>query len=130
MVAETLLIPAINTNIRWRFDSARIRMEKTSKANLRSCTPEVREKISRTIKRLRKMERIRVMSGMKQETKYPVSLIPPKTVKAAYRLRYRRNYFADTDVADRYTLFYDEHTRRSRREEYFTRKYGLKFRQA
>lgn len=99
------------------------------KNNKYSPTPETVEKIRQSMKRLHKTERFRVMSGMKQKTKYRYNIVPQKNLRVIANLRHRYKYFRDMDVADGYTLFYDEQTQRCR-EEYYTKKYGLKFKQA
>lgn len=88
-------------------------------------TPEV---ISKSTARRRKtvlMEKFRIMSGMRQQTKLVISMLPKKTSASIRRLVYRYNYFrSETDFL---TLHYDEQTRRTSREEYFSKRYGIKF---
>ena len=98
-----------------------------------SHTAEVVEKIRKARVHNDKMERFRIYSGMKQKTKYHISVIPNKTRFAMYNLCKLRNYFRDED-ADSYNLYYDSKTNRANYhgydEVYFSKKYGIQFIQA
>ena len=88
-------------------------------------TPEV---ISRRSARRRKtvlMEKFRIMSGMRQQTKLVISMLPRKTSSSIQHLVSRYSYFRSE--TDSLTLHYDKQTRRTSREEYFSRRYGIKF---
>lgn len=88
-------------------------------------TPEV---ISRRSAKRRKtvlMEKFRIMSGMRQQTKLVISMLPRKTSSSIRHLVSRYSYFRSE--TDSLALHYDEQTRRTSREEYFSRRYGIKF---
>ena len=74
-----------------------------------------------TWKRKRRMDELRVLSGMSQKTRFKLKSINSK----AYNLEHRYGYFGVDGEA--YTLFYDKETRRCRHEGYYSRKYGLRF---
>ena len=75
------------------------------------------------------MERFRVMSGLPQKTKMRIATRPTKAYKAIWYLVNMRNYFRDIEVGGRFTLYYDEQTKRSGKEDYYTKSCGLTFEQ-
>lgn len=87
-------------------------------------TRESIEKRVKTRKRTIRMERLRILSGEKQQTKLKVIKMPNKTYHAKYNLIYRHGYFPYEN--EPYVLGYDQDTRRVE-EEYFKKKYGLSF---
>lgn len=91
--------------------------------------PEVKRKSIETKKRTWMMERFRVMSGLPQKTKLRVATRPVKVYKAIWYLVNMRNYFRDIEVGGRFTLYYDGETKRSGKEEYYTKSCGLTFEQ-
>ena len=76
-------------------------------------------------KRKRRMDELRVLSGMSQKTRFKLKSINSKAYKAKWYLEHRYGYFGVDGEA--YTLFYDKETRRCRHEGYYSRKYGLRF---
>ncbi len=95
----------------------------------KSHTPEIYDKIRKARCHNHRMERFRVMSGLPQKTKYHISMVPRRVLFAVSGLCTRRNYYRDPN--DPYTLYYDSQTRRcdskSYYEDYYTRKYGIRF---
>lgn len=91
--------------------------------------PEIWRKSAETRKRTMMMERFRVMSGMPQKTKMRIAMRPTKAYKAIWYLVNMRNYFRDIEVGGRFTLYYDEQTKRSGKEDYYTKSCGLTFEQ-
>lgn len=98
-------------------------------ANIIKTNPEVKRKSMETKKRTWKMERFRVMSGMPQKTKLRIAMRPTKAYRAIWYLVNMRNYFRDIEVGGRFTLYYDEQTKRSGKEDYYTKSCGLTFEQ-
>ena len=88
-------------------------------------TPEIISKRSAKRRKTMRMERFRIMSGMRQQTKLWISILPKKTSNSIRRLVTLHNYFRSE--TDSLTLHYDEQTRRTPNEEYFSRRYGIKF---
>lgn len=88
-------------------------------------TPEIISKRSAKRRKTMRMERFRIMSGMRQQTKLRISILPKKTSNSIRRLVTLHNYFRSE--TDSLTLHYDEQTRRTPNEEYFSRRYGIKF---
>lgn len=83
--------------------------------------------ISKKRSRTRKMDEWRVMSGLPQQTKFKIKVIPKRVYQAMWSLSDKYNYFFETDSA---TLYYDSQTRRRPNEQYYIDKYGIKFEQA
>lgn len=106
------------------------------KENFRRCkfdalsSESLLKKKAETIKKKYRMERFRMMSGLPQETKWRVSLIPKRIRGAMWRIVRKYNYFKpDTDTC---TLYYDSQTKRlpndyKYNEEYYIKKYGIEF---
>lgn len=88
-------------------------------------TPEIISKRSAKRRKTMRMERFRIMSGMRQQTKLRISILPKKTSNSIRRLVTLHNYFRSE--TDSLTLHYDEQTRRTPNEEYFSRRYSIKF---
>lgn len=103
---------------------------KTAEAQKKAFTKEVYDKIHATRARIYKMERLRVMSGLPQKTKLHVSITPKRTLIAIRRLCDKYNYFTDESTGGVYTLYYDEETRRTPKEDFYSKRHGLTFRQA
>lgn len=76
-------------------------------------------------KRKRRMDELRVLSGLPQRTRFKLKSINSKAYQAKWYLEHRYGYFWVDGEA--YTLFYDKETRRCRHEGYYSRKYGLRF---
>ena len=85
-------------------------------------------KLGEKIKTIRRIESWRVRSGMRKETKYKVCITPKKVQQAMFHLARKHNYFYDT--VDDAIMYYDSQTRRTKREQYFVNKYGIRFEQA
>lgn len=98
-------------------------------AHITKTDPEVKRKSIETKKRTWMMERFRVMSGLPQKTKLRVATRPVKVYKAIWYLVNMRNYFRDIEVGGRFTLYYDNETKRSGKEDYYTKSCGLTFEQ-
>lgn len=76
-------------------------------------------------KRKRRMDELRVLSGLPQRTRFKLKSINSKAYQAKWYLEHRYGYFGVEGEA--YALFYDKETRRCRQEGYYSRKYGLRF---
>lgn len=76
-------------------------------------------------KALFEKERQRLRWGMPQQTKLKVIQEPKKTHMAMNRLTGIYHYFVNCRYP--FTVFYDEQTRRTTKEHYFEKKYGLRF---
>lgn len=76
-------------------------------------------------KRKRRMDELRVLSGLPQKTRFRFSTLPAKTVKTIWRMVNKHNYFQME--GKRLVLYYDNSTRRTNTEKYLTKKYGLRF---
>lgn len=92
--------------------------------------PEVKRKMLETRRRTIMMERFRVMSGLPQKTRMRIATQPVKVYKTIWYLENMRNYFRDIEVGGRFTLYYDEQTKRSGKEEYYAKSFGLTFKKA
>lgn len=85
--------------------------------------------IAAKCKRLRKMDEMRVLSGLPQKTRFPIRRIPHRVYRATWYLGKKYNYYPCEE--EPYTMLYDTSTRRNEQtEQYFTQKYGLCFAQA
>lgn len=73
------------------------------------------------------MERFRVMSDLPQRTKMRIATRPTKVYKAIWYLENMRNYFRDIEVGGKFTLYYDDETKRSDKECYYAQQLGLTF---
>lgn len=84
-----------------------------------------RQKTEETMMHLRKMERFRIISGEKQQTKLKVyKNITRRASIHKYMMIKDCNYFAIEGEVN--TICYDEQTRRSMKREATARRYGLK----
>ena len=77
------------------------------------------------LKRKRRYDELRVMSGLRPLTKFRMRAIQPKAYKAKWSLCRRQGYMEAEGAP--YLLLYDDTTRRSKNESYYTKKYGIKF---
>lgn len=116
---------------------ARRRTKEAVYSNVRHCwTAEARRRQRKALQDLRSRERLRERWGIEPKTRWRRALMPKKARMARYLLTRRYDYFCFDD--EPYTLWYDSKTRRcavSRNhrntgEEYYTRKYGFKFKEA
>ena len=89
-------------------------------------TKEGKEKLSRSITKMYRLERFRVNSGMEQKTRIRLRKYPKKYINAMQYLVIKRGYIRSED--DKSLFFRDKNTKRSR-EEYFAKKYKFKFEQ-
>lgn len=89
--------------------------------------PSSRKAFIAKMKRIRTLERFRIMSGMPQQTKLRVSLLTPKAQVAVTRLCRERNYFRDIEAGGHFTLFYDEQTDRTPFEHLYVARYRICF---
>lgn len=73
-------------------------------------------------------ERWRVENGIRQETKYPINILPRRTNAAKNRLHYAYGYIKPADT-NSVTMYYDETTARATpaTEQYYTDRYGIRF---
>lgn len=95
-----------------------------------ACNAQARKKATETMRRKRRADILRLMSGLPQETNLKISFVPKRTMKCICRLKSKYNYFQDVKVGGDYTLYYDSDTTRSPREDYYVRRYRLAFVQA
>lgn len=101
------------------------RIKEKQMANLiRAYDKDVVERRVRTRKKILRMERLRVMSGERQQTRLKVLKMPSKAYHAKRNLIARHGYFAFE--GENYTIGYDKNTRRIDEERYKER-YGFKF---
>lgn len=99
--------------------------EKVDKARRRKRSPETQAVISRKWKRKRKLEILRVMSGLPQETKFRIRILPVRVKKAIWHLRTLYGYLQKEENST--TLFYDKETKRTKMEHLYTKRYGIRF---
>lgn len=104
--------------------------EKVRGKSLGARTTESFQQQVETWKKTRKMEHLRFLSGLPQQTKFHFASMPEKTTKAIWHLTTKYNYFRDEKIGGLYTLFYDEQTHRTPMEHLYTKRYGLKFKEA
>ncbi len=79
----------------------------------------------RKLSKMHRVERWRAMGGMKQKTKLRLGLMPQRVRNVVYRVARQYGYLYATNSK---TLWYDAQTERdTKREQYYTRKYGLRF---
>lgn len=97
----------------WKLDYARRQLDYKA----------IHKKRSRT----RKMDGWRVMSGLPQQTRFKIKVIPKRVYQTMWTLSNKYNYFFETDSA---TLYYDSQTKRRPNEQYYIDKYGIKFERA
>ena len=75
-------------------------------------------------RRKRKMDVLRVMSGMPQQTGYRIRILPVRTQKAIWALC-KRGYIKTSKNSVK--ILYDIDTQRTPNEQLYTRKYGIQF---
>jgi len=80
-------------------------------------------KCGESLKRIMKIEELRVMSGLKQKTSLHLRRMPTKYYKAAWHLMHCYNYIWSLD--DPYNVYYDDETQRVKTEDLYRRKYKL-----
>jgi len=87
------------------------------------------EKSSERIRRMRKMERFRLLSGLPPRTRWAVKGISKR--QAGVKNKLKTLYGYHYSAGDLLTLLYDDDTRRRLTghydEDYYTRRYGLEF---
>lgn len=103
----------------------RILQENVRRMVVNGNNPECHAKRAAKFKRKRKAEIVRVMSGMKRETRMKLRLAPKKMWLAMNRLIRRYRYFRVE--SEPYTLYYDSMTTRHKMERRFTERYGISF---
>ena len=89
-------------------------------------TKEGKEKLSRSITKMYRLERFRVNSGMEQKTRIRLRKYPKKYRNAMRHLVVKRGYIQSEE--DKSLFFRDKDTKLSN-EDYFTKKYKFKFEQ-
>ena len=89
-------------------------------------TKEGKEKLSRSITKMYRLERFRVNSGMEQKTRIRLRKYPKKYRNAMRHLVVKRGYIQSEE--DKSLFFRDKNTKLSN-EDYFTKKYKFKFEQ-
>lgn len=67
--------------------------------------------------------------GDASENKIAHCDVATKAYRAIWYLVNMRNYFRDIEVGGRFTLYYDKQTKRSGKEDYYTKSCGLTFEQ-
>lgn len=72
-----------------------------------------------------KMDEIRVMSGMPQKTRLRMRKLTNRALNAKMYLKKKYNYFYSK--GEPFVLCFDEDTKRSKREQYYTEKFGFQF---
>lgn len=105
-------------------------MKKVNIGYIVKTNPEVKRKMLETRRRTITMERFRVMSGLPQKTRMRIATQPVKVYKAIWYLENMRNYFRDIEVGGKFTLYYDDETKRSGKECYYAQQLGLTFKKA
>lgn len=91
-------------------------------------TPQKIAKRTATYHRHRRMELMRIQSGLPRKTRMPFAALPFKTTIAMKRLCWRFNYFRGEDRSKR-VVYYDEETHiiPDRFVEHYKKKYGIQF---
>lgn len=89
-----------------------------------------RSKAIETMRKTRRLETFRILSGMEQKTKMKISCAPHPSFSILYYLQRKYNYFRVEGKL--LTLAYDRETTRlgttsKYDEEYYTKKYGIRF---
>lgn len=112
-VAAEMGIPVYRVNHILKVKNARISREEFSRRQ------------SEGLKRMYARERRRIESGQEQKVGHALRQEPLHIQRTIARLAGRYSYFRNAKYP--YTLFYDEQTRRTTNEQYFTDKYNLRF---
>lgn len=87
-----------------------------------------RERRLKTWKLHRRIAEIKTQSGMDSGTGFRFRKLPRKVYEAIWHLEHCYNYFRTAD--DSREMLYDDETRRTPREAYYTRKYNITFAKA
>lgn len=98
--------------------------EKVRKAMLGRCPDESYAIGKEKRRRKRRMDTLRVMSGMPQQTGYRIRILPIRTQKAIWLLG-RRGYIKT--ARNSVKMLYDTDTKRTPNEQLYTKKYGIQF---
>lgn len=125
-VSMSSVIWQANKNSLKHNDETQQRINKSKASSLRRYWND--EKYTTKGKKLHKMykmEYFRVMSGIPQTTKLRLRKLSPKALNAKMYLRKKYNYFYSK--GEPLVLCYDDETTRSKREEYYTDKFGFSF---
>lgn len=93
----------------------------------KACNSYDRAKTIKTRNAKRKMDMFRMWNGQKRETNYLMAELPKKTYQARHYLVRRYGYCISPD--DPYTLEVTGSTKRCKKEQYYTDKYRLKFKE-
>lgn len=80
-------------------------------------------KCGESLKRIMRIEELRVMSGLKQKTSLHLRRMPTKYRKTAWHLMHSYNYI--WSLNDPYNVYYDDETQRVKTEDLYRRKYKL-----
>lgn len=97
-------------------------------SSLSARTPESFAKGAATAKRNREKDRIRLMAGLPQETRYILTREPKRVYCARARAVRQWNYFLDPD--NKKILYWDHETRRIPNEQQWAERYGFQILQA
>lgn len=101
------------------------RLQEKVKENLKKAQElSAREKRAKSWKKTRRMEKLRVVSCIPQQTKFKFAQMPQKAYSSKYRLIRQHGYFAFE--GEPYIIGYDKNTHRID-EEYYKNKYGFIF---
>lgn len=84
----------------------------------------------KTWEQRRRLDELRVMSVLPQKTKHTFRKYPRRIYRAIWQLEKYYNYFRDDEVGGLYTMYYDEKTKRTPKENLYIERYGLTFKQA
>lgn len=79
----------------------------------------------RKIKMMRALDMKRLLAGEPQKTKYKFNLHSYRINGTRYHLKHYYNYYQTEENS--LVFYYDSQTRRAKREDYFARRYGIKF---
>lgn len=93
-------------------------------------TSRLRQKGGIKAQQVWKADRTRFLSGQPQLTNFRIVKYSYKLKLVINRLIRVYNYFTDEEVGGLYTLYYDKDTKRTPRENIYSKRYGLKFEQA
>lgn len=99
--------------------------EKRKKWHARSQTEEAKRKRVVSWKRKRKVDELRLLSGMPTKTRHHFKSMPVQCRQTIWRLVRRNDYFQVEE--EPFTLYYDALTHRTRGEPHLAKKYGLRF---
>lgn len=84
-----------------------------------------REKSADSRKRTVRLERWRMLSGMRRKTRLRLTLVPKRIRDAKKYLVHHYDYFADAD--DEYLLYYHAGAHRTKKEDFYTQAHHLRF---